>query len=72
MDKTSLTLGLAYVVEPGGAVELNVGGLDLARLVAVEGVDALDFVGIIAGPMDRDPAPADAAAVVEDVERLQE
>ncbi|OLE56101.1 MAG: hypothetical protein AUG51_00010 [Acidobacteria bacterium 13_1_20CM_3_53_8] len=68
---TGLTLGLAQVVEPGGAVELDIDGLDLALFVDVEVVDALDLVGIVAGPLDRDPAPADAAAVVEDVERLQ-
>jgi hypothetical protein len=39
--------------------------------VDVEVVDALDLVSIVTGPLDRDPAPADAIAVVENVQRLQ-
>lgn len=69
--QTGLTPGLAQVIEPCGAVELDIGGLDLAIFVDVEVVDALDLVCIVTGPLDRDPAPANAVAVMENVQRLQ-
>jgi hypothetical protein len=71
-DPELLTLGLAQVVEPCGTVELDIGGLDLVLFVDVEVVDALDLVSIVTGPLDGDPAPADAVAVVENVQRLQD
>lgn len=69
--QNGLTLGLAQVIEPCGTVELDIGDLDLAVFVDVEVVDTLDLISIVTGPLDRDPAPANAVAVVENVQRLQ-
>ena len=65
------TFWVAQIGQPGPAVELGVRRLDLALLVDVEDVDALDLLVVVAGAADGDPAPADLVAAVEGVERLE-
>jgi hypothetical protein len=46
--------------------------LDLALRVNREGVDSFDFLGVVSGPADRNPAPRDLVAAPEDVESLKD
>lgn len=68
-------LGRAFWVtkirQPGTAVELGVGRLDLALLVDVEDIDTLDFLDVVASAVDGDPAPANLVAAAERIQSLE-
>ena len=65
------TFLVAEIRQPGAAVELRIGGLDLALLVDLENIDALILLVVVASTVDRDPAPADLVAAVEGIEGLE-
>ena len=66
------TFWVAEIRQPGAAVELCKGGLDLALLTDLEDVDALNLLAVVASTVDRDPAPANLVAAVEDIQCLEE
>ena len=61
-----ITLGLADILQEGAIVHLDVDSLDLLLVVDEEHVDAADGQGLVVAL----PAPGDAGAGVEHVERV--
>jgi len=62
---------VSEIGQPSSAVEFGVSGRDLAFAVDVEDIDTLDLLIVVAGTVDRDPAPADLVAAVEGIEGLE-
>jgi hypothetical protein len=65
------TFWVAEIRQPGAAVELCKGGPDLTPPADLEDVDALNLLVVVASTVDRDPAPANLVAAVEDIEGLE-
>ena len=65
------TFWVAEIRQPGAAVEFCIGGLDLAPPVDLKDIDTLNLLTVVASTVDRDPAPANLVAAVEDIEGLE-
>ena len=62
---------VSEIGQPSSAVEFGVSGRDLAFAVDVEDIDTLDLLIVVAGTVDRDPAPSDFVAAGEDIQGLE-
>jgi len=62
---------LPEIEQPSSTVEFGEGSLDLAFLVDVEDIDALNLLRVIAGTTFGDPAPSDFVAAAEDIQGLE-
>jgi hypothetical protein len=66
------TIRFAKIHQPRAAVELGIGGLDLALLVDHEDVNTLNLLAVVASAADGDPAPANLVAAVEGIQSLED